>query len=65
MKKTKDLKDLTVVELQQREEDARQEMFNLSMQKIAGQIENPLRLRYARREVARVKTFLNQRRKDA
>ena len=65
MKKSKDLKDLTIVELQEREDDARKEVFNLRMQKVSGQIENPLRLRHTRREIARIKTLLNQRRKDA
>jgi len=65
MKKSKDLKDLTIVELQEREDDARKEVFNLRMQQVAGQIENPLRLRQTRREIARIKTLLNQRRKDA
>lgn len=65
MKKSKDLKDLTIVELQEREDDARKEVFNLRMQQVSGQIENPLRLRHTRREIARIKTLLNQRRKDA
>ena len=65
MKKSKDLKDLTIVELQEREDDARKEVFNLRMQQVAGQIEDPLRLRHTRREIARIKTLLNQRRKDA
>ena len=49
------LRELTDDELARTERDLRQEILNLRMQQENGQIENPIRLRLARREVARIK----------
>ncbi|MBN1594082.1 MAG: 50S ribosomal protein L29 [Candidatus Coatesbacteria bacterium] len=43
------------------EADLRRELFNLRFQKATGQIQNPLRLRTARRELSRVITVINQK----
>ncbi len=37
-----------------------QELVNLRVQAVLGQVENPTRLRYMRRELARVKTILRE-----
>jgi large subunit ribosomal protein L29 len=37
------------------------EMFNLRFQKASGQMENTARIRQARRDVARIKTVLDER----
>ncbi|MGH8507921.1 MAG: 50S ribosomal protein L29 [Gammaproteobacteria bacterium] len=42
--------------------DLRRELFNLRMQKGAGQTVRPARLQGARREIARVKTVLHEMR---
>ncbi|HNX53879.1 MAG TPA: 50S ribosomal protein L29 [Pontiellaceae bacterium] len=60
MKKVKELTDMTTVELQQQLEDAKKELFTLRLQQVAGQLENPLRIRAVRRSVARIKTVMNQ-----
>jgi large subunit ribosomal protein L29 len=60
MKKVKQLTDMTTVELQQQLEDAKKELFNLRLQQVAGQLENPLRIRAVRRSIARIKTVMNQ-----
>jgi large subunit ribosomal protein L29 len=60
MKKVKELKDMTTVELQQQLEDAKKELFTLRLQQISGQLENPLQIRAVRRSVARIKTIMNQ-----
>lgn len=60
MKKTKQLTDLTTVELQQQLDDAKKELFNMRLQQVSGQLENPLRIRAVRRSVARIKTVMNQ-----
>ena len=39
----------------------RQEAFNLRFQQATGQLENTARMRAARRDVARIKTVLNQK----
>ena len=39
----------------------KQEQFNLRFQRATGQLENSARVRSVRRDIARVKTVLNQR----
>lgn len=60
MKKVKQLTDKTTIELQQQLDDAKRELFNLRLQQVSGQLENPLRIRAVRRSVARIKTVMNQ-----
>ncbi|MDD8044843.1 MAG: 50S ribosomal protein L29 [Verrucomicrobiota bacterium] len=55
LKTAGELRELTDDELARTERDLRQEILNLRMQQENGQIENPIRLRLARREVARIK----------
>jgi large subunit ribosomal protein L29 len=60
-KKTSEIKDLPVNELQEHLEDARTELFNLRFQLATGQLDNYRRVRQLRREVARFKTVLRER----
>jgi len=60
MKKTKELKDMTGGELQEQLDDAKKELFNLRLQQVSGQLENPLQIRAVRRSIARIKTIMNQ-----
>jgi large subunit ribosomal protein L29 len=63
--KMKDLKDMTVVELQAKGRDLRQELFNLRLQQASSQLEKPARLRTLRRDIARVETAISLMRKKA
>jgi large subunit ribosomal protein L29 len=58
--KLKEIKSLGVSELRQREQELRKELFNLRIQKQIGQIENPVRSRTVRRELARVLTVAQE-----
>ena len=60
MKKSNELKNMTEEELLQRRQDARKELFNLSLQRTSGQLEKPSRIRELRRDIARTNTFLRQ-----
>ncbi len=60
MKNTEELKTLSLDELKGRLEDALEEHHNLMIQKSTHQINNPLRIREVRREIARIKTFIRQ-----
>ena len=60
MKNTEELKTLSLDELKGRLEDAQEEYHNLMLQKATHQINNPLRIREVRREIARIKTFIRQ-----
>ena len=55
------LRELTEEELRQRVEDTRKELFNLRLQVTTGQVENPLRIRKLRRDIARLHTVLRSR----
>jgi large subunit ribosomal protein L29 len=59
------LKDLTVIELQMKSRDLRQELFNLHLQKASAQLEKPSRLRLLRRDIARMETRISQLRRSA
>lgn len=60
MKKTKELKDMTTAELNEQLGDAKKELFNLQLQQVSGQLENPLQIRTVRRQIARIQTIMNQ-----
>ncbi|MCB1651928.1 MAG: 50S ribosomal protein L29 [Alphaproteobacteria bacterium] len=62
--KAEDLKTKTADELQKLLLDTRKAQFNLRFQKTSGQADNPSEIRKLRRNVARIKTFLTQRRKE-
>ena len=55
-----ELRDLTAAELAEKEQQLSQELFSLRFQLAAGRIENPMKIRKTRRDLARVKTILRQ-----
>ena len=57
--KSKDLVTKTKDELNDRIQFLRKEQFNLRFQMVNGQIENPVRFRLIRREIAAIKTIIN------
>ena len=57
----RDLKDLSREELEAKAIDMKKEIFNLRFQQAMGQIENPMRLRTLRKDVARAKTVLKEK----
>lgn len=64
--KAKEVRDLTTKELEKKVDDLKQELFNLRFQMATGQLDNPMRIRDVRRNIARVKTILRERElKDA
>ncbi|MCS1408218.1 MAG: 50S ribosomal protein L29 [Verrucomicrobia subdivision 3 bacterium] len=67
--KMSDMQDLSPTELSAKNRDARQELFNLRLQKASSQLEKPSRLRDLRRDIARIETRMsilrNQRNNQA
>jgi len=59
--KLEELKKLNEEEIQIRLDDAQVEMENLRIQHSTRQLDNPLRIRSLRREIARMKTVLAER----
>jgi large subunit ribosomal protein L29 len=59
--KARQLRDLTNDELERKMAETRQELFNLRFQSATGALENPARLRLAKREIARLLTIRHER----
>ena len=51
-----ELRDLTAEELRQKETGLHEELFKLRLRQAATQLENPMRIRKLRRDIARVRT---------
>ena len=58
-----EIRDLGVEDLRTREKDLDDQLFRLRIQKSMGQLEAPIKLRTLRRDLARIKTILRERRK--
>ena len=61
MTKPGELRDLPDEELTSRLDAAKEELFNLRFQLATGQLDNPMRLKDVRHEVARIMTVLTER----
>lgn len=59
--KATEVRELSMEELKTKIRDLQQELFSLKYQLSTGQIENPLRIRLVRRDIARAKTILKER----
>jgi large subunit ribosomal protein L29 len=59
--KASKMADWTNDELKEKLGDMKGELFNLRFQLATGQLENPMRIREVKRDIARVKTILTQR----
>ena len=55
--KMQDIKELSEKEREEKIGDLREEYFNLKFQLAMGKIENPVRLKYMRRDIARILTL--------
>ena len=60
--KAAELRDLGVDELGAKERDLTDQLFRMRIQQSMGQLEAPDRVRTVRRDLARVKTFMRQKR---
>ena len=58
--KAKELRDLSIDELREKEVELQQELFNLRFQKATGQLGNTAMIPKTRKDLARVKTVLRQ-----
>ena len=63
--KIKELRDKTTEALEKRERELYEQLFKLRFQMATNQNENPGRIRLARKELARAKTILRERRGPA
>lgn len=59
--KTKDFRDMTDEEVLKQVDELKTELFNLRFQLATGQLDNPMRIREVRKNIARGKTILRER----
>ncbi|HYM81521.1 MAG TPA: 50S ribosomal protein L29 [Candidatus Limnocylindria bacterium] len=59
--KASSMRDLTVDEIHQRVGELREELFNLRFRNSMRQLDNPLKIRQSRREMARLLTVLREK----
>jgi len=59
--KASNIRELNNVELAQKLDDLKKELFNLRLSHATGQLNNPLALNTVKKDIARVKTVLKER----
>ena len=60
--KVKEIRELTTEQIEAKIVEAKDEIFNLRMQQATGNLEKPSRIHELRKDVARMKTILAERR---
>ena len=63
--KPEKVREMSVDDLKGKEKELQEQLFRLRLQKSVGQIDNALKLRETRRDIARVKTILKEKRGSA
>ena len=58
---TNELRDKSNDELNSRERELREQLFKLRFQRATGRMENPMKVREVKREIARIQTLLGER----
>ena len=59
--KATELREQTMEELRERETELSEQLFALRLQKVTGQLDNPVKLTSVRRDLARVLTVINEK----
>lgn len=59
--KANEIRQMTAQELDNKLNDLKAELFNLRFQLATGQLDNPMRIKSVRKDIARVKTIIRQR----
>jgi large subunit ribosomal protein L29 len=59
--KAEKIRELSPTEIQAKEKELQEQLFRLRLQKSIGQIDNPGKIKDARRDIARLKTILREK----
>lgn len=59
--KASEVRELSIKELNQKLSDLKAELFNLRFQNAINQLENPMRIRAVKSEIARIKTIITEK----
>jgi len=65
MVKTKDLKAMSLDELETKLTENKKEQFNLRIQQSTGQLTNTAQVRKVRKEIAQINTLIAERKKNS
>lgn len=58
--KAKEIREKSVVELENKLGELKSELFNLRFQHAINQLENPMRIKAVKKDIARIKTHLRE-----
>ena len=58
--KANEIREMSLVELNQKLSDLKAELFNLRFQLAVNQLDNPMRLKAVKKDIARIKTVIRQ-----
>ena len=61
MKNAQELKNLSIIELNDKLKELKEELFNLRFQNAINQLDNPHKIADVKKDIARVKTILNEK----
>lgn len=61
MKNSKELRNLSVLELNDQLKELKEELFNLRFQHAINQLTNPVRINLVKKDIARVKTAIREK----
>ncbi len=59
--KPNELREMNLSELKLKENDLLEEVFNLRFQKSMNRLENPMKIKEAKKDIARVKTIIKEK----
>ena len=59
-----ELRDLTVDALEARARELEDQLFRMRVQKSLGQLDAPVKLRFTRRDLARLRTVISEKRRN-
>jgi len=62
--KARELRDLSDDELRSKEEELKDQLFKLKFQHTLGQLENAMKLKSIKKDIARIKTILREKERE-
>ena len=62
--KTSEIKKLTITQLEKELTNFKKEQYNLRFQRVNSQVQNTSRVKIVRRSIAKILTFINQKKKE-
>ena len=58
--KASEIREMSAAELEKKLQELKEELFNLRFQHAVNQLDNPMRISAVKKDIARIKTVLNE-----